>query len=693
MPIKRNMTFPGNTVNSLAIISLFVLSALFYYHCSYPDFEKDSRFIMGKIYPRIEKIMYSGKPSGIKEILDNFRSEYSIQSIRIIGNDGRIISSSGTDTPGTTSSAAEQMAGLHGHDFLQIFNQDGPSVVVARPIRNGATCRRCHATDAQTLGIISMTFSRDIPGFLPVKNGRYLIPAVSAVFILAFFFCSSSMVFARKRKFIDEAQTVARRETTNENGNGGSATLAGPLPVEKNLVSFQKKKNAVPEYFAKRFSQAGHRTRKNWSCEIEPGHTGGPLAASEPLRGTFDARKIPIGLIAEGLDEKNLSLVKTLQRLSAVHKVALTTNSTMELDKVFHNLLDVTMKALTSEIGYILLFDGDRGTFQVHTVLDHAGNPVKVPEIPLSPESVSTWVFNSRKPMLIRNIGDYAQFSRQSQLGHERKSLVCVPLTIRNEIIGTMSVVNKIDDSMYTPEDLELLTTIASQASFAMKNAKLYEEQQKIYMNIIHALVSIIDASDSYTRGHSERVTIYSLELARKINLRGGRLDIVERAAILHDIGKIGINASLLNKEKILSNKEIFKLRQHPLTGMKILEPLDFLGDVSICVGQHHERFDGMGYPFGIPGEKLLIESRILAIADAFDAMTSNRPYRKALSPEKALREITDNAGKQHDPVLVRHFAHLVESGNLDHLISHADSACAQIHEAPKFLYGSVRSA
>jgi hypothetical protein len=135
----------------------------------------------------------------------------------------------------------------------------------------------------------------------------------------------------------------------------------------------------------------------SWSCQIEAGRTSGPETDAARLQGTFDGGKIPIDIIAEGLDEKNLNLVKTLRSLSAVHKIALTTNSTMELDKVFHNLLDVTMKALNSEIGYILLYDGERKTFQVHTLLDHSGNPVKIPEIPLSPKSVSTWVYNSRK--------------------------------------------------------------------------------------------------------------------------------------------------------------------------------------------------------------------------------------------------------------------------------------------------------
>jgi putative nucleotidyltransferase with HDIG domain len=361
--------------------------------------------------------------------------------------------------------------------------------------------------------------------------------------------------------------------------------------------------------------------------------------------------------------------VKTQQRLSTLHTVAMATNSNKELGRLLFDLLQVTMQTLDSQIGYVLLYDNDQKTFRVCAYLNHSGNPEIRAEFPLFPKSVSTWVFNTRRPVLIRNIDYTPQFTRQSILGHEQKSLICVPLMLRDEIIGTMSVVNKADDSVYSPDDMEMLSTIASQASFAIKNAKLLEEQQKVCMNIVDALVSIMDASDSYTRVHSFRVSNYAVELAKKIGLPPGRIEILERAAILHDIGKIGIEEYLLNKDKRLSKKEIYSLREHPLIGMKILERLGFLRDVSICIGQHHERVDGQGYPFGIPGEKLLMESRILAIADAFDAMTSDRPYRRALSRERAIRELVQHAGKQHDSYLVPHFVSLVESGVFDDLV------------------------
>jgi putative nucleotidyltransferase with HDIG domain len=285
----------------------------------------------------------------------------------------------------------------------------------------------------------------------------------------------------------------------------------------------------------------------------------------------------------------------------------------------------------------------------------------------MKPSSVSTWVIENRKPLLISDINDTPEFDRYSALGYERKTLICAPLLVKDEIIGTVTVVNKRDNSVYNCEELELLNTIAAQASIAIKNAQLYDEQQKVYMNTIHALVSAIEASDSYTRGHSERVTRFSLELAKRLELPSDRMKVIERAAILHDIGKIGIDLSLLHKEGQLSSNDVDTLQQHPIIGMKILDPIEFLHDVKLCIGQHHERYDGHGYPNHVSADELLVESRILAIADAFDAMTSDRPYRKALPLEVAIKELSDNAGTQFDPHMVPHFVALLKSGIFSH--------------------------
>jgi putative nucleotidyltransferase with HDIG domain len=340
----------------------------------------------------------------------------------------------------------------------------------------------------------------------------------------------------------------------------------------------------------------------------------------------------------------------------------------METETLFALIVKTTMDTLQAEIGYIIMYEPELEALRVTTLFGHDFVSPNGMLIPMKPSSVSTWVIQNRKPLLISDINETPQFDRYSSIGYERKTLICAPLQIKDEIIGTITAVNKVDNSVYSSDELDLLNTIAAQASIAIKNATLYGEQQIIYMNTIHALVSAIEASDSYTRGHSERVTRYCLELARKLDLSHERMMVIERAAILHDIGKIGIDLSLLHKEGRLSPDDISALQQHPIIGMKILEPIEFLHDVKLCIGQHHERYDGLGYPYNVSSDKLLMESRILAIADAFDAMTSDRPYRKALPLEVAIKELSDNAGTQFDPHMVPHFVTLLRNGSFDFL-------------------------
>ncbi|MDD3851307.1 MAG: HD-GYP domain-containing protein [Firmicutes bacterium] len=195
---------------------------------------------------------------------------------------------------------------------------------------------------------------------------------------------------------------------------------------------------------------------------------------------------------------------------------------------------------------------------------------------------------------------------------------------------------------------------------------KLYIELKSNYLETIQALSRTLEAKDPVTSGHAERVSHYSVAIAKKLGLSEARIDNIMYAGLLHDIGKIGISDSVLQKPGRLTDNEYDIIKEHSSIGADILRDIDFLRDASQIIRYHHERYDGKGYPDGIGGEKVPLESYILGVADAFDAMTNDRPYRKALTAEEARDVIKQEAGKQFHPRVAEVFVKIFDKGLLE---------------------------
>jgi len=188
----------------------------------------------------------------------------------------------------------------------------------------------------------------------------------------------------------------------------------------------------------------------------------------------------------------------------------------------------------------------------------------------------------------------------------------------------------------------------------ARRSFELYTKMRKVYLDTIRALAAAIDAKDPYTKGHSERVAETSIALAQVLNLPGREIENIEYTALLHDIGKIGIADNILGKNSSLTDEEFDKIKEHTVMGAKIIEPVDFLKNSYEAIYHHHEKYNGTGYPDGLKEKDIPLSARIIAVADAYDAMGSDRPYRKKLSKDKILNELKDQSGKQFDPEIVK---------------------------------------
>jgi HD-GYP domain-containing protein (c-di-GMP phosphodiesterase class II) len=176
---------------------------------------------------------------------------------------------------------------------------------------------------------------------------------------------------------------------------------------------------------------------------------------------------------------------------------------------------------------------------------------------------------------------------------------------------------------------------------------KAHSQLQRSYLNTIRSLAQALEAKDFYTRGHSERVTEYAMGIAGQMGLPAGEIELLREVCVLHDIGKIGIPENILTKNSPLTPEEWSVMKTHPEIGEAILQPIDFIRDGLAIVKQHHERPDGNGYPLGLKGNEISLLASITAVADTFDAMTTDRPYRKGLSQEEAIAALRENKGGQ----------------------------------------------
>lgn len=258
----------------------------------------------------------------------------------------------------------------------------------------------------------------------------------------------------------------------------------------------------------------------------------------------------------------------------------------------------------------------------------------------------------SAKAVVNNDVGGSSAFAC---LAGKAGQIVAVPIQRQDKVMGVLFCLDKLEAD-FTTQDSKLLSSIANETAIYLENSTLFSDARGMMMGLLHALTSAVDAKDPYTCGHSQRVALFGREIALRAGVREPLVERVYMAGLLHDVGKIGVPEEVLRKPGKLTDEEFAQMKQHVVIGARILKDVKQVHDLIPGVLYHHERYDGKGYPHNLAGQDIPLVARILCVADCFDAMTSNRTYRKALPIEVALMEIRRCAGTQFDPVLADAF-------------------------------------
>ncbi len=388
------------------------------------------------------------------------------------------------------------------------------------------------------------------------------------------------------------------------------------------------------------------------------------------VKRAMEARRLTIANknLNKNLQEFNIRLESKVrertQKLATIYRIEKEISSTLELSEVLKVIVNRTIHVLDSGIISILLIN-DQGELYIKRAIGLNDKIIRETKLKLG-ERISGWVAQNKEAILIEDIEKAPLFAKENQERYYTRSLISAPLIFEGKVIGVINVNNKKSREAYTKDDLNFLEGIASQAAIAIRNAQLHADLRTSYVNIICAITNALEARDPYSYGHSSNVTDCARAIAEELGLDPSEKEILIHAALLHDVGKIGVSDAILLKPGKLTQAEWAIIKEHPQRGKEILEPLSFLKEAVPIVYHHHERYDGSGYPEGLKGEEIPLGARILAVADSYDAMSSDRPYRKRLSKKECIIELKKCVGTQLDSRIVEAFLRVLEKRTED---------------------------
>ena len=353
---------------------------------------------------------------------------------------------------------------------------------------------------------------------------------------------------------------------------------------------------------------------------------------------------------------------RMLQKMERLMEINITLNSTLALAQVLDLIIAKAVEMLECEAGSILLCNQEENCLMFSASTSADSKTLAQIHIPLT-DSLAGTIYSKNIPLVVNNVDQDIRHNASvaAQIRFQTRSLLGVPMRIQDRVIGVLEALNK-KEGVFTEEDVKILTAIASQAAVAIENAQLVEALQESYETTLEGWAAALDLRDKETEGHSQRVTLLAVQMAQEIGMKKEQVMHLRQGALLHDIGKMAVPDRILHKHGPLTEEEKAIMRQHPVNAYNMLYPITHLRpalDIPYC---HHEKWDGSGYPSGLKGEEIPLAARIFTIIDVWDALRSDRPYRKAWSVKKTIAYLQQQAGKSFDPKLVDRFVDILPS-------------------------------
>lgn len=356
-------------------------------------------------------------------------------------------------------------------------------------------------------------------------------------------------------------------------------------------------------------------------------------------------------LAAQELEKKSLAreTLEKYKELTVIYDITEKLAASLDPKQVSQLVIEEAKRLIKADNISVMVLDEDTG---MCSILAASGKEYH-PKLALQPgKGIAGSIMASGKGEIINDVASDPRYIKGTI---KISSLVCAPLKIKDRVIGAINV-SSVEPVNYSAEDLKILSALALQAAASVENARLYDNLKETFLTAVYTLAETIEKRDPYTGGHTKRVMAYSLAIGEVLGLTNGEVERLRLAAILHDVGKIGIRDDILLKKGKLTDEEFNLIKMHTVYGQQVLNHIKYFKEIIPGVMYHHERYDGKGYPEGLQGEEIDIIARIIAVADTYDAMTTDRPYRKGLSYEVAVEELKRCAGSQFDPDVVEAF-------------------------------------